>query len=381
MAEGARSADLAFPYPESPPRADALSRPMTNLVAKILTGQEEAGIQNPLFAACPVPALLYGRDGIIATANPAALELFHCGAAELAGLDLCSLVPELPRPLNVSQLTAHRRLAVRRPDGKNFIARVQLAPVAGTGPAASWLATLEDLSEYEQEIAASHREVEAFMSAAGHDLRGPLRILKGFTDALEDECAESLSEDGRTFLKEILKASERMEGLIDGLLALSRAGRAEMTLEKLDLTTLIDLVLYELRHEKDARDVQVHVEQGLFAWGDVRLTMVVLRNLLGNAWKFTARVERPEVRVYSETRDARHWICVSDNGAGFDMAHAERLFHPFTRLHRQDEFPGHGLGLATVRRIVQRHGGEVQLQASPGQGATARFWLQDAPSG
>jgi signal transduction histidine kinase len=352
-------------------------RHMTNHVAKILTGPEgESATQHPLFGACPIPAVILGRDGVIQSANPAAMRLFRCGTAEIEGVSLGVLVPELARSHRVSSPTSHARAAVRRPDGENFIARVQLAPLSVEGPV---LATFEDLSEFEQEIAATHKELESFMSAAGHDLRGPLRILKGFTDALDDECGESLTGEGRTFLAEILKAADRMEGLIDGLLALSRAGRAEMTCEQLDLTTLVDLVLYELRHEKKAQAVHVEVEPGLTAWGDVRLMMVVLRNLIGNAWKFSARAAHPCIRIHAVSRDGHDWICITDNGAGFDMAHAERLFQPFTRLHRQDEFPGHGLGLATVRRIVRRHGGEVEIFAEPELGASVRFWLRPAP--
>jgi light-regulated signal transduction histidine kinase (bacteriophytochrome) len=246
-------------------------------------------------------------------------------------------------------------------------------------PTAPFMATIEDLSDWEQEIAAANKELETFMSAAGHDLRGPLRILKGFTEALDDECAESLNEEGKSFLKEIVRAADRMEGLIDALLALSRAGRAEMHCENLDLSMLADMALYDLRHAKNARAVEVEVAPDLKAWGDVRLMMVVLRTLLGNAWKYTGRTARPVVRFHAEERDGRHWLCVSDNGAGFDMAHAERLFQPFTRLHRQDEFAGHGLGLATVRRIVRRHGGDIEAEAAPNQGATFRFWLQPAP--
>ncbi len=350
---------------------------MTNTVAKILTVQAgETATRHPVFAALPVPAVIFGRDGVIQSANPAALRLFRCGTAELTGVSLTALVPELTGAFSVTREVICARVAVRRPDGHNLVARVQLAPIDDAG---LLLATFEDLSDQEQEIAATHRELESFMSAAGHDLRGPLRILKGFTDALEDECGESLNEEGRTFLKEILKAADRMEGLVDGLLALSRAGRAEMTCEKLDISTLVELVLYELRHEKNAREVDVQVEPELTAWGDVRLVMVVLRNLVGNAWKFTSRATNPAIRIHGEIRDGCHWICISDNGAGFDMAHAERLFQPFTRLHRQDEFPGQGLGLATVRRIVRRHGGEVLMEAVPNQGAMVRFWLRPAP--
>jgi signal transduction histidine kinase len=353
---------------------------MTNLVEQILTGDDTgAVVLHPLFAAHPVPSLLYDRDGTVIAANPAALRLFRCGTAQLAGVALTALVPELGEGRPVPEQVVHARLAVRRPDGNNFIARVQLAPLQANAAIPSWLATLEDLTAYELEIAATQKELEAFMSAAGHDLRGPLRILKGFTAALDDEFGESLQGEGRSLLAEILKAADRMEGLIDGLLALSRAGRVEMTCESLDVSTLVELALYELRHDKNARQVAVEVQPGINAWGDVRLMMVVLRNLLGNAWKFTGRTEKPVVRITAEARGGRSWICVTDNGAGFDMAHAERLFQPFTRLHRQDEFPGHGLGLATVRRIVRRHGGEIEAEAAPNQGTTVRFWLRPAP--
>lgn len=357
---------LAVPMP--------MARHMASHVAEILD-DGEIPARHPLFAANPVASLLLGRDGVIQSANPAALELLGCGLADLAGAPLTKLMAELGGPLDVTRVVAHRRLAVRRPDGQNLVARVQFAPLGVAGPL---LATIEDLAEADTEIAAARQELESFMSAAGHDLRGPLRILKGFTDALEDECGESLNEEGRSFLVEIVKAADRMEGLIDGLLALSRACRAEMTCEPLDISTLVDLVFYELRHEKNVHAVEAEVAPGLRAVGDVRLTMVVLRNLLGNAWKFTARTTAPRVRVYGETRDGHEWLCVADNGAGFDMSQAARLFQPFTRLHRQDEFPGHGLGLATVRRIVKRHDGDVAIEAAPGQGAVVRFRLRPA---
>ena len=173
---------------------------------------------------------------------------------------MVTFFPELGSSLRATRQVTHARVAVRRPDGSNFVARLQLvAPGEGDAP---MLATVEDITEYEQEISAANKEFESFMSAAGHDLRGPLRILKGFTEALDDECGAALNEEGKSFLKEILKAADRMEGLIDGLLALSRAGRAEMACENLDLTTLADLVTYELRHGKTEREVECEVEPG-----------------------------------------------------------------------------------------------------------------------
>ena len=353
---------------------------MTTLVEKILTGlAPDTGGTGELFDLHPIPSLLLARSGVITAANDAALRLFRCGAPELVGGAMVSFFPELGQGLaQIRALTRHARVAVRRPDANNFIARVHLAPLAPDA-SATLLVTLEDLTDFEDAVAANNKELESFMSVAGHDLRAPLRILKGFADALEDECGAVLNEEGRGFLKEILKASDRMDGLIEGLLTLSRAGRSEMNCESVDLSTLVELVTYELRHGKSEREVDFQGEPGINVWADVRLMMTVLRTVLGNAWKYTSYAARPAVRCYTEERDGKRWVCVADNGAGFDMAQADRLFKPFTRLHRQDEFMGYGLGLATVYRIVKRHGGDIEAVAAVGQGTTIRFWLKPAP--
>jgi len=333
--------------------------------------------RDPLFLAHPVPSLLFDRNSRVVAVNTSAQALFRCGAASLEGFDMVTFFPELGSSLLATQqVRSMRNVAVRRPDGSNFIARLQLV---ATGVDALTLATVEDMTEHEQELAAANKEFESFTAAAGHDLRGPLRILKGFTEALEDECGPVLNEEGRSFLREILKATDRMEGLIDGLLTMSRASRAEMCCEKLDLSTLVELVTYELRHGKTPREVDCAVAPAVTGWGDVRLMMTVLRNLLGNAWKFTSRTEPGSIRFHVEVRDGRTWYCVTDNGAGFDMSGASRLFQPFVRLHRQDEFPGHGLGLATVQRILKRHGGQIEAQSAVNQGTTVRFWLPPSP--
>jgi signal transduction histidine kinase len=338
-----------------------------------------AELRDPLFMAHPAPSLLFDRNYLVVAANSAACALFRCQGTELEGFDMVAFFPELGSLLRASrEVTTMRNVAVHRPDGSNFVARLQLVVPGGDMPT---LATVEDMTEHEQEIAAANKEFETFTSAAGHDLRGPLRILKGFTEALDDECGASLNDEGKSFLKEIVKAADRMEGLIDGLLQLSRATRVEMSSEKLDLTTLAELVTYELRHGKTAREVECVVDADIEGWGDVRLITSALRILFGNAWKYTSRTEFGAIRFHTEVRDGRTWYCVSDNGAGFDMTHASRLFQPFIRLHRQDEFPGYGIGLATVQRIVKRHGGDIEAESAVNQGTTIRFWLPPRPQG
>jgi signal transduction histidine kinase len=333
-----------------------------------------------LFMAHPAASLLFDRRYLVVAANTAACALFRCQPSGLEGFDMVTFFPELGSSLRATrQVTSMRNVAVHRPDGSNFVARLQIvAPGEGDAP---MLATVEDMTEHEAEIAAANKEFETFTSAAGHDLRGPLRILKGFTEALDDECGATLNDEGQSFLKEIIKATDRMEGLIDGLLQLSRATRVEMASEKLDLTTLAELVTYELRHGKTARDVECVVDPDIHGWGDVRLITSALRILFGNAWKYTSRTESGAIRFHTEVRDGRTWYCVSDNGAGFDMSHASRLFQPFIRLHRQDEFPGYGIGLATVQRIVKRHGGDIEAESAVNQGTTIRFWLPPRPPG
>ncbi len=331
------------------------------------------GAADQLFELHPAPSLLFGREGVLVQANAALQQLLRATGTSLDGTRLAEFFPEVATQLaDLHAPVCLRRVAVRRPDGSNFIARVQAVPAAWHGLS---LATVEDLSEKEHELAAANREFEALTSAAGHDLRGPLRILKGFAEALDDECGAVLNEEGRTFLKEIFKASDRMDGLIDGLLTFSRASRAELSCENLDVGTLAELVHYDLRHTVTDRAVAFDMEPGISAWGDVRQMMTILRTLLGNAWKYTGRTPQPVVRLYTEQREGLTWICVSDNGAGFDINQTGRLFRPFTRLHRQDEFAGHGMGLATVSRIVQRHGGRIEAAGAVGEGATVRFWL------
>jgi light-regulated signal transduction histidine kinase (bacteriophytochrome) len=327
----------------------------------------------------PAPSLLYTRGGVMTHANAALWQLLHVPGPAHVGRQIKEFFPEVaPQLCGLHTAVCLPRVAVRRADGSNFLARVMALPAGATAPGAL-LASIEDLSDHEREVAAANREFESLTSAAGHDLRGPLRILKGFAEALEEECGAVLNNNGRNFLSEIINASNRMEGLIDGLLTFSRAARADVARERLDLTTLIELVFYELRHTQVDRNVECHADPGLVAWGDVRQMMTVLRGLIGNAWKFTSRTDAAKIRCHAEEREGRVWICVTDNGAGFEMDQAGRLFKPFTRLHRQDEFPGHGMGLATVRRIVSRHGGEIEAESAPGRGTTVRFWLPPAP--
>lgn len=225
------------------------------------------------------------------------------------------------------------------------------------------------------EVTAANRELEAFAYAVSHDLRAPLRAMSGFCQALKEDYGTSLDENGERYVEHIVSASRNMGELIDGLLILSRATRGDMERGTVDVSVLADRFVAQRRLVHPEREVESSIDPDLSVYGDPRMLEVLVQNLINNAWKYTGKTEHPAVAVRGELIDGKRWISVSDNGAGFDSRYAGQLFEPFHRLHRQDDFPGLGIGLATVKRIVNRHGGEIHAEASPGKGATFRFWL------
>lgn len=236
-------------------------------------------------------------------------------------------------------------------------------------------ATLEQrIGQRTQALADAYEELESYSYAVAHDLRSPLRIINGFAQALRED-NPAMDTQSQSHLDRIMGASKKMGELIDGLLSLSQFARGELRREPLDLSAIATRLLEEFAATEPQRQVQWQVEPGLLASGDPPLVEALLQNLLHNAWKYTAQTPQALVRVYREQRGASSYFCVSDNGAGFDMARAAKLFQPFQRLHMPHEFSGLGIGLATARRIVQRHGGDMQAEAAPGQGATFRFTL------
>jgi light-regulated signal transduction histidine kinase (bacteriophytochrome) len=225
------------------------------------------------------------------------------------------------------------------------------------------------------ELERKNAELEAFSYSVSHDLRAPLRSIDGFSRALAEECGDSLSDAGKDSLRRILAATERMGQLIDGLLALSRITRTDLRREKIDLSSLAREIVGELRQRQPERAVECVIEEGAEAEGDPTLIRAIFENLLGNAWKFTGK--RPEARIeFGTTEESGERIhFIRDNGAGFEMSYAGKLFGAFQRLHREAEFPGIGIGLATVGRIVERHRGRVWAIGAPGEGATIFFTL------
>jgi PAS domain S-box-containing protein len=237
------------------------------------------------------------------------------------------------------------------------------------------------VKERTAELEASTRELDAFAYSVSHDLRAPLRSVEGFSQILVEDFGEALAEEGRQYLGRIQANVARMAQMIDDLLNLSRATRRELRRARTDVTALAREVVTELADGDPGRVPEVVIADGLVAQGDMHLIRLVLQNLLGNAWKFTAQKPDAAIRLSQETCDGVDVFAVRDNGAGFDMRYAHKLFDPFQRLHSTNEFEGTGIGLALVHRIVTRHGGQICATGEPGKGATFRFSLTPAPPG
>jgi light-regulated signal transduction histidine kinase (bacteriophytochrome) len=225
------------------------------------------------------------------------------------------------------------------------------------------------------QLETANKELEAFSYSVSHDLRAPLRAINGFSGLLQQQCRDALGPTGEQYLRNVSDASQRMGQLIDDLLSLSRVTRNPMKRDALDLSVIASEVVESLRRSSPVHDVHVTIAAGLHTSGDRNLMRIVLENLLANAWKFTRRAQEPRVEVGMCLKEARSVFYVRDNGAGFDMKYANKLFGAFQRLHGQSDFEGTGIGLATVQRIIRRHAGDVWAEGVVGQGATFYFTL------
>jgi predicted ATPase/signal transduction histidine kinase len=231
----------------------------------------------------------------------------------------------------------------------------------------------ERVKERTTQLEVANRELEAFSYSVSHDLRAPLRSIDGFSQALLEDYEETLDADGQDYLRRVRSAAQRMAQLIDDLLRLSRIGRAEMHREPVDMSALATAVVVDLHAREPAREVVVEIAPEMVTHGDTQLLRIVLENLLANAWKFTGKRTRAEITVGQTTKEGTTVFFVRDNGAGLDQTYAHKLFTPFQRLHAADEFPGTGIGLAIVSRIIHRHGGQLWIEGAPQQGATIYF--------
>jgi two-component system, sensor histidine kinase and response regulator len=256
---------------------------------------------------------------------------------------------------------------------KNELLRRQAKLLAESEQAALELA--ETRAELVRDLEHKNRELESFSYAVSHDLRAPLRRIDSFSRAVQESQGARLDEAGQRFLSRVREASQHMAQLIDDVLYLSRVTRADLREQEVDLSSIAELILTRLQESEPDRKVEVRLRPGVMVAGDGQLLKIALTNLLENAWKFTSRQTETRIEFGMTQVAGEATYFVRDNGAGFDMTYADRLFGPFQRLHPQGEFPGNGIGLATVQRIIHRHGGKVWAEALLGQGATFYFTL------
>ncbi len=335
-------------------------------------------------------------QGTIVSFNPAAERIFGYSKEETLGRPLTVLMPQrfhqphwqgLRRFLVASQarvVGTTVEMIGRRKDGVEFPLELSLASWKSKD-STFFTGILTDITERKKaedeirersaQLQAANDELEAFSYSVSHDLRAPLRAIDGFSQAFLEDYGDRFDETGKDYLRRVRAATQRMGLLIDDLLDLSRVTRAEMRRETVDLSAMAHAVIAELSKAHPSRHVEVVIADNLKVEGDARLLRLVLENLLGNAWKFTTRRSKARIEFHSVEMDGQVAYCVRDDGAGFDPRFAQRLFGAFQRLHTVAEFPGTGIGLATVQRIVHRHGGRVWAEGAPDAGAAFYFTL------
>jgi len=235
------------------------------------------------------------------------------------------------------------------------------------------------VAELSAQLESAQRELETFSYSISHDLRAPLRHIDGFSRALLDDCGAKMDVQGAEYLSRICKAVGKMSQLIDDLQQLARVARSELNRQVVNLSVTAQVITLELKHGAPERQVEFQIAEGVSAQADPRLARQLLEILLGNAWKFSAGAQETRIEFGACEKDGETCYFVRDNGVGFDMAYADKLFSVFHRLHRADEFEGSGVGLAIALRIVRRHGGRIWADSTPGGGATFFFTLQGSP--
>lgn len=356
-----------------------------------------------LLESAPDAMVVSNDQGRIVMTNLQTENMFGYRAEQLAGQPVELLIPERFRKGHI----LHRKQYMTAPqlrsmgvglelfglhrDGHEFPVAVSLSPVQLDQGLVVFSAIRDmrehrkiereirdlnlELKKQNRELEAVNRELQAFSYSVSHDLRAPLRAIDGFSQAVLEDYACRLDEEGQDFLRRVRAAAQHMGHLIDDLLRLSRVTQGSLSLESVNLSKRAEAIIQELREEEPDREVQIQIEPNLVIVGDRRLLDIVLANLLGNAWKFTAK--KPEAAIEFErlSHEKPTTYLIRDNGAGFDMAYASKLFGAFQRMHDVREFPGTGIGLATVQRIIHRHGGRVWAAASEGHGATFYFSL------
>ncbi|MEH6566239.1 MAG: PAS domain S-box protein [Halopseudomonas sp.] len=355
-----------------------------------------------MIEAAPDAIIITDTDGTIVLLNEQAIRLFEYTQQELLGQKVEVLLPEELRRGHIQHrqgyVSAPRprlmgsglRLQAKRKDGSELPVEVSLSPIRTPSETLVFCA-IRDVTERREtedkikqlnngltaqnnELQVVNRELEAFSYSVSHDLRAPLRAIDGFSQILTSSLSDKLDEQEVDYFNRIRKAAQKMSKLIDDLLLLARVSRADVLSAEVNLSNLAESAVQNLKELQPEREIDIQIQKGICVEGDLALLQVTVQNLIGNAWKFTGKTEHPQIQVGTEIQDEEEVIFVRDNGAGFDMNYADKLFIPFQRLHSGNDFPGSGVGLATIERIMAKLNGRIWAESVTGQGAT--FFLK-----
>jgi light-regulated signal transduction histidine kinase (bacteriophytochrome) len=233
------------------------------------------------------------------------------------------------------------------------------------------------LKETSDKLEYANKELESFSFSAAHDLRAPITSIKGFSQIITEDYADKLDTDGQVCMKKISESAEKMSTLINDMLRLSKISLHQMNIQNVNMSSIAESIVDDLKKSIPERNAEIEIQKELWVKGDTNLIQIVLTNLIANAWKYSSKIKKTVIRFGLIERNEGTVYFVSDNGAGFDMNKMNRLFKPFQRLHPENEFPGTGVGLSIVERIIRRHGGKIWAESKQGEGATFYFTIPE----
>ena len=330
----------------------------------------------------------------ITSLNPALSTMTGLEEVPAGGIPVRTLVhpedfPCFQEMMHTGPGSPHRlEIRIRNAGGGYFPGSFITTPLMSGSEVTGELGIVQDLTEERrnvqllkdksEELVEKNQELESFCYSVSHDLRAPLRIIDGFTEIIRRQSWENLTPESRQALERIKVSSRKMDELIDGLLRLSRAGRLALSMQELNISNMVEKILDTLANQQPDRNHIFIVPPGYTARGDRALVEGALQNILDNAWKYTGKNSETRITLGTTTIHGEKFFFISDNGSGFDSENAKNLFMPFSRYHPESEFPGSGIGLATVKRIIQRHGGEISIRSKAGAGTTVYFSLPSA---